>query len=215
MMKKLILLGAPGAGKGTQAEIISEKLNIPIISTGNILKKAMRDETPLGLEAASYVNSGTLVPDAVIIGIIKERLSESDCQNGYILDGVPRTIAQAEALDEMGVEVSDVVSIETSDETIIGRLTGRVVCSECGASYHKVNNPPKKEGVCDRCGGELVTRSDDTEETVLKRLSTYHETTEQLKDFYLNKGKLTLINGEQEISRIAEELLESLGVLSE
>ncbi|MBP1556265.1 MAG: adenylate kinase [Oscillospiraceae bacterium] len=214
-MKKLILLGAPGAGKGTQAEIISEKLNIPIISTGNILKKAMRDETPLGLEAASYVNSGTLVPDPVIIGIIKERLSESDCQNGYILDGVPRTIAQAEALDEMGVEVSDVVSIETSDETIIGRLTGRVVCSECGASYHKVNNPPKKEGVCDRCGGELVTRSDDTEETVLKRLATYHETTEQLKDFYLKKGKLTLINGEQEISRIAEELLESLGVLSE
>ena len=211
-MKRLILLGAPGAGKGTQAEIISEKLNIPIISTGNILKKAMKDETPLGLEAASYVNSGQLVPDPVIIGIVKERLSAEDCENGYILDGVPRTLAQAEALDEMGVEVSDVVSLEVGDDAIVGRLTGRVVCSECGATYHKVNNPPKEEGVCDRCGGRLVTRSDDTEETVLKRLSTYHETTEPLKDFYLEKGKLTLINGEQEISRITEELLESLGV---
>jgi adenylate kinase len=211
-MKRLILLGAPGAGKGTQAEIISEKLNIPIISTGNILKKAMKDETPLGLEAASYVNSGQLVPDPVIIGIVKERLSAEDCENGYILDGVPRTIAQAEALDEMGVEVSDVVSLEVRDEAIVGRLTGRVVCSDCGATYHKVNNPPKVEGVCDKCGGKLMTRSDDTEETVLKRLSTYHETTEPLKDFYLNKGKLTLINGEQEISRITEEILESLGV---
>ena len=211
-MKRLILLGAPGAGKGTQAEIISEKLNIPIISTGNILKKAMKDETPLGLEAASYVNSGQLVPDPVIIGIVKERLSAEDCENGYILDGVPRTIAQAEALDEMGVEVSDVVSLEVRDEAIVGRLTGRVVCSDCGATYHKVNNPPKEEGVCDKCGGKLMTRSDDTEETVLKRLSTYHETTEPLKDFYLNKGKLTLINGEQEISRITEEILESLGV---
>ena len=211
-MKRLILLGAPGAGKGTQAEIISEKLNIPIISTGNILKKAMKDETPLGLEAASYVNSGQLVPDPVIIGIVKERLSAEDCETGYILDGVPRTIAQAEALDEMGVEVSDVVSLEVRDEAIVGRLTGRVVCSDCGATYHKVNNPPKVEGVCDKCGGKLMTRSDDTEETVLKRLSTYHETTEPLKDFYLNKGKLTLINGEQEISRITEEILESLGV---
>ncbi len=214
-MKKLILLGAPGAGKGTQAEIISEKLNIPIISTGNILKAAMRDGTPLGLEAASYVNSGKLVPDPVIIGIIKERLSESDCRDGYILDGVPRTIAQAEALDEMGVEVSDVVSLEAHDDTIIGRLTGRVVCSSCGATYHKVNNPPREEGKCDKCGGELVTRSDDAVETVLTRLSTYHETTEPLKDFYLEKGKLTLINGEQEISRISEEIFESLGVQSE
>ena len=211
-MKRLILLGAPGAGKGTQAEIISEKLNIPIISTGNILKKAMRDETPLGLEAASYVNSGQLVPDPVIIGIVKERLSADDCTNGYILDGVPRTIAQAEALDEMGVEVSDVVSLEVSDETILGRLTGRVVCSNCGATYHKVNMRPKVDGVCDKCGGELVTRSDDSEETVKKRLETYHETTEPLKGYYLEKGKLTLINGEQEISRITEELLESLGV---
>lgn len=215
MMKRLILLGAPGAGKGTQAEIISEKLSIPIISTGNILKAAMRDGTPLGQEAASYVNSGQLVPDPVIIGIIKERLTESDCENGYILDGVPRTIAQAKALDDMGVEVSDVVSLEVHDDTILGRLTGRVICSSCGATYHKVTNPPKEEGKCDKCGGEIVTRSDDTEETVLKRLATYHETTEPLKDFYLEKGKLTLINGEQEISRISDEILESLGVQSE
>lgn len=214
-MKRLILLGAPGAGKGTQAEIISEKLNIPIISTGNILKKAMREGTPLGLEAASYVNSGRLVPDPVIIGIVKERLSESDCENGYILDGVPRTIAQADALAEMGVEVSDVVSLEVKDETIIKRLTGRIICSECGATYHRVTHPPIVDGKCDRCGGELIVRSDDTEETVLKRLETYHETTEPLKDYYLEKGKLTLINGDQNITRINEEILESLGVQCE
>ena len=214
-MKRLILLGAPGAGKGTQAEIISEKLNIPIISTGNILKKAMREGTPLGLEAASYVNSGRLVPDSVIIGIVKERLSESDCENGYILDGVPRTIAQADALAEMGVEVSDVVSLEVKDETIIKRLTGRIICSECGATYHRVTHPPIVDGKCDRCGGELIVRSDDTEETVLKRLETYHETTEPLKDYYLEKGKLTLINGDQNITRINEEILESLGVQCE
>ncbi|MBQ2085323.1 MAG: adenylate kinase [Oscillospiraceae bacterium] len=215
MMKRLILLGAPGAGKGTQAEIISEKLNIPIISTGNILKKAMREGTPLGLEAASYVNSGRLVPDPVIIGIVKERLSESDCENGYILDGVPRTIAQADALADMGVEVSDVVSLEVKDEIIIGRLTGRIICSECGATYHRVTHPPIVDGKCDRCGGELIVRSDDTEETVLKRLETYHETTEPLKDYYLEKGKLTLINGDQNITRINEEILESLGVQCE
>ena len=214
-MKRLILLGAPGAGKGTQAEIISEKLNIPIISTGNILKKAMREGTPLGLEAASFVNSGRLVPDPVIIGIVKERLSESDCENGYILDGVPRTIAQADALADMGVEVSDVVSLEVKDETIIKRLTGRIICSECGATYHRVTHPPIVDGKCDRCGGELIVRSDDTEETVLKRLETYHETTEPLKDYYLEKGKLTLINGDQNITRINEEILESLGVQCE
>jgi adenylate kinase len=212
MMKRLILLGAPGAGKGTQAEIISKKLNIPIISTGNILKKAMREGTPLGVEAASYVNSGRLVPDPVIIGIVKERLSESDCANGYILDGVPRTTAQADALAEMGVEVSDVVSLEVRDEVIIERLTGRIICSECGATYHKVTHRPVVEGKCDKCGGAIITRSDDTEETVLKRLETYHETTEPLKDYYLEKGKLTLINGDQEISRINEEIMESLGV---
>ena len=214
-MKRLILLGAPGAGKGTQAEIISEKLNIPIISTGNILKKAMRESTPLGREAASFVNSGRLVPDPVIIGIVKERLSESDCENGYILDGVPRTIAQADALAEMGVEVSDVVSLEVKDETIIKRLTGRIICSECGATYHRVTHPPIVDGKCDRCGGELIVRSDDTEETVLKRLETYHETTEPLKDYYLEKGKLTLINGDQNITRINDEILESLGVQCE
>ena len=211
-MKRLILLGAPGAGKGTQAEIISKKLNIPIISTGNILKKAMREGTSLGLEAASYVNSGQLVPDPVIIGIVKERLGESDCENGYILDGVPRTTAQADALAEMGVEVSDVVSLEVKDEVIIERLTGRIICSECGATYHKVTHRPVVEGKCDKCGGAIITRSDDTEETVLKRLETYHEITEPLKDYYLEKGKLTLINGDQEISRINDEIMESLGV---
>jgi len=214
-MKKLILLGAPGAGKGTQAEIISDKLHIPIISTGNILKKAMREGTPLGLEASSFVNSGQLVPDSVIIGIVKERLSESDCENGYILDGVPRTIAQAKALDDMGVVVTDVISLEVSDEEILSRLTGRVVCSKCGSTYHKVTRRPKVEGICDRCGGELYTRSDDTEETVLKRLETYHESTEPLKDFYRERGMLVTLNGEQEVSKITEDIIKSLGVQCE
>ena len=211
-MKKLILLGAPGAGKGTQAERISDLLGIPIISTGNILKQAMRDETPLGLEAASYINSGALVPDATIIGIVKERLSHEDCLNGYILDGVPRTLVQAEALREMGVEVTDVISLEVDDQLIEERMTGRVVCSKCGSTYHVRTKRPKVEGVCDRCGGELVVRKDDTPEVVKARLVTYHETTEPLKLYYAQTGHLTEINGVGELSEITERIMNALGV---
>ena len=209
-MKKLILLGAPGAGKGTQAERISDLLGIPIISTGNILKKAIREGTPLGLEAASFINSGALVPDATIIGIVKERLSHDDCANGYILDGVPRTIVQAEALEKMGVEVTDVISLEVPDELIEERMTGRVICSKCGSSYHKVTLKPAKEGVCDRCGSELVTRKDDTPEVVNARLETYHQTTEPLKDYYAKKGLLVEIEGVGDVSEITERIMNVL-----
>ena len=209
-MKKLILLGAPGAGKGTQAERTSDLLGIPIISTGNILKKAIREGTPLGLEAASFINSGALVPDATIIGIVKERLSHDDCANGYILDGVPRTIVQAEALEKMGVEVTDVISLEVPDELIEERMTGRVICSKCGSSYHKVTLKPAKEGVCDRCGSELVTRKDDTPEVVKARLETYHLTTEPLKDYYAKKGLLVEIEGVGDVSEITERIMNVL-----
>ena len=204
------MLGAPGAGKGTQAERISDLLGIPIISTGNILKKAIREGTPLGLEAASFINSGALVPDATIIGIVKERLSHDDCANGYILDGVPRTIVQAEALEKMGVEVTDVISLEVPDELIEERMTGRVICSKCGSSYHKVTLKPAKEGVCDRCGSELVTRKDDTPEVVKARLETYHQTTEPLKDYYAKKGLLVEIEGVGDVSEITERIMNVL-----
>ncbi len=210
-MYKLILLGAPGAGKGTQAEILSDTLNIPIISTGNILKKAIREETPLGLEAASFMNEGKLVPDSTIIGIVKERLAYPDCENGYILDGVPRTIVQADALAEMGVEITHVVSLEVPDDLIEARMSGRVICSVCGSSYHLITKKPQKEGVCDRCGGKLVTRKDDNPETIRTRLETYHETTEPLKTYYENKGLLTLVSGIGNVSDITGEILKALG----
>lgn len=211
-MNKLILLGAPGAGKGTQAEVLSEKLNIPIISTGNILKQAIREATPLGLEAAAYMNEGNLVPDSIIIGIIKERLAGDDCKDGYILDGVPRTIAQAEALDEMGVAVDCVLSLEVSDQVIIDRMSGRVICSLCGSSYHLVSKKPQVEGKCDRCGGELVTRPDDAPETVLKRLVAYHEQTEPLKAYYAKRGLLKEVQGENGVEQTTQAVLCALGV---
>ena len=211
-MNELILLGAPGAGKGTQAEMLSEKLNIPIISTGNILKQAIREGTPLGLEAASFINEGNLVPDPVIIGIVKARLAEPDCEAGYILDGVPRTIAQAEALSEMGVNIDAVISLEVSDEAIINRMSGRVICSLCGSSYHLVSKKPQVDGVCDRCGGALVTRPDDAPETVLKRLVAYHEQTEPLKAYYAERGLLREVQGEAEVHQITQNILSVLGV---
>ena len=211
-MNKLILLGAPGAGKGTQAEVLSEKLNIPIISTGNILKQAIREATPLGLEAAAYMNEGNLVPDSIIIGIIKERLAGDDCKDGYILDGVPRTIAQAEALDEMGVAVDCVLSLEVSDQVIIDRMSGRVICSLCGSSYHRVSKKPQVEGKCDRCGGGLVTRPDDAPETVLKRLVAYHEQTEPLKAYYAKRGLLKEVQGENGVEQTTQAVLCALGV---
>ncbi len=187
---KLILLGAPGAGKGTQAEIISKKLNIPTISTGNILRAAVKNGTPVGLKAKEYMDAGKLVPDEVIIGVINERLAEADCQNGYILDGVPRTIAQAEALEKAGIIFDDVISLEVDDGEIESRMTGRRTCHSCGATYHIKANPPKIEGVCDVCGGLLEQRKDDRPETVKHRLEVYHAETEPLKGFYEARGVL-------------------------
>ena len=187
---KLILLGAPGAGKGTYAEMLKSKLGVPTISTGNILRAAVKSGTPIGLQAKEYIDHGRLVPDDVIIGIIGERLQEADCANGYILDGVPRTIAQAEALEAAGIRFDAVVAIEISDEKIVKRMGGRRVCEVCGSSYHIVNIPPKVEGVCDACGGKLVQRKDDEPETVKKRLTVYHTETEPLKGFYETHGIL-------------------------
>ena len=207
---KLILLGAPGAGKGTQAEIISQKLNIPTISTGNILRAAVANGTPVGLKAKEYMDAGKLVPDDVIIGVISERLAESDCQKGYILDGVPRTIAQAEALEKAGIQFDAVVSIEISDEEIERRMTGRRTCVNCGATYHVVAAPPKQEGVCDKCGQALQQRKDDKPETVKARLATYHKETEPLKDFYAQRGVLKSIQTQPTIEATNAVIMEVL-----
>ena len=209
---KLILLGAPGAGKGTQAEIISKKLNIPTISTGNILREAIKNGTPTGLKAKEFMDNGKLVPDDVIIGIVRERVAREDCANGYILDGVPRTIPQAQALEDAGIHFDCVVSIEIADSVIEARMTGRRVCGSCGASFHIAANPPKKEGVCDLCGGELVIRKDDAPETVKNRLKVFHTETEALKDFYRKLGILKLVEGDQPIEAATADILRALGV---
>lgn len=209
---KLILLGAPGAGKGTQAEVICDKLGIPAVSTGNILREAMKNGTEMGLKAKSYIDSGALVPDDVIIGIIKERLAQDDCKNGFILDGVPRTVAQAEALEEMGIDIDKVVDIEVADECIIERLSGRRVCSACGASYHTTAKPSANPDICDRCGGALITRKDDQPETILERLKVYHELTEPLVDFYRERGKLVVVEGVNGVAETTKVLFEKLGV---
>ncbi|MGN1117054.1 MAG: adenylate kinase [Acutalibacteraceae bacterium] len=195
----LILLGAPGAGKGTQAENICKKYSIPAISTGNIIREALKNGSEMGLKAKSYIDKGALVPDEVVIGIIKERLAKDDCKNGFILDGFPRTIPQAEALDEMGINIDKVISIEVKDEDIVKRMSGRRVCASCGNSYHMLYKKPQTEGVCDACGGELVQRKDDYPETVLERLKVFHEQTEPLKDYYEKKGKLRLVIGQEEV----------------
>ena len=209
---KLILLGAPGAGKGTQAEIISKRLNIPTISTGNILREAIKNGTPTGLKAKEFMDNGKLVPDDVIIGIVRERVVREDCANGYILDGVPRTIPQAQALEDAGIHFDCVVSIEIADSVIEARMTGRRVCGSCGASFHIAANPPKKEGICDLCGGELVIRKDDAPETVKNRLKVFHTETEALKDFYRKLGILKLVEGDQPIEAATAEILRALGV---
>ena len=208
---KLILLGAPGAGKGTQAEIISKKLEIPTISTGNMLREAIKNGTETGLKAKHFMDNGQLVPDDVVIGIVAERVAREDCAKGYILDGMPRTIPQAAALEEKGIHFDAVVSIEISDDVIEGRMTGRRVCGACGASYHIVANPPKSEGVCDACGGELVIRKDDNPETVRNRLKVFHAETEPLKDFYAKLGSLKLIEGNQPIEQATADILAALG----
>ena len=207
----LIFLGAPGAGKGTQAELISEKLGIPTISTGNILREAIKNGTEIGLKAKQYMDAGNLVPDEVIIGIVRERVAQPDCQKGFILDGVPRTIPQAEALEQAGIHFDHVISIEVEDAAIEARMTGRRVCSACGASYHVTANPPRQEGVCDACGGELVIRKDDAPETVKNRLKTYHAETEPLKAFYEKLGKLSLVNGSQPIEAATADILRVIG----
>ena len=207
---KLILLGAPGAGKGTQAEILSEKLHIPTISTGNMLRAAIQNGTPVGLEAKSYMDAGKLVPDQVIIGIVAERVAQADCAGGYILDGVPRTLGQAEALDQAGVTFDRVLSIEISDGEIEERMSGRRVCQSCGAPYHVKARPPKQEGVCDSCGGALAQREDDRPETVRRRLEGYHQETEPLKDYYQAKGVLRTVDNQATIQATTEAMMEAL-----
>ena len=209
---KLILLGAPGAGKGTQAEILSRRFGIPTVSTGAMLRSAMKAGTPVGLKAKEYVDNGRLVPDEVIIGIVQERLAKEDCKNGCILDGMPRTIPQAIALEAHGIEIDHAISIEIEDETIIERMTGRRTCHDCGASFHVVNNPPKTEGVCDLCGGELTIRKDDAPETVKARLVTYHSETEPLKDFYAQRGKLRSVDNQPSIEAVTASIIEALGM---
>lgn len=196
---KLILLGAPGAGKGTQAEQICDRLQIPAVSTGNIIRAALKEETELGLQAKSFMERGDLVPDDIVIGIIKERLQEADCSNGFILDGFPRTIPQAEALEKMGVEIDRVIDIEVTDEAITRRMSGRRVCAQCAASYHLEHKPSEKSGVCDKCGGELIQRKDDHPDTVQRRLAEYHAQTEPLKAFYESRGKLYVVHGQEQI----------------
>ena len=207
---KLIFLGAPGAGKGTQAEIIAEKLSIPTVSTGNIIREALANGTEMGLKAKAFIEAGKLVPDDVVIGIIRERLAKEDCAGGFILDGFPRTIPQAEALDKMGIIIDKVVEIDVSDETVVNRMSGRRVCSACGASYHIQNKPSKVEGICDACGGALSIRKDDAPETVLDRLKIYHEQTEPLKDYYAKSGKLRSVNGVADIADITASILKAL-----
>ncbi len=209
---KLILLGAPGAGKGTQAEIICEKLSIPTISTGNIIRAALKNGTEMGKKAKDYIDAGKLVPDDVVIGIIKERLAEDDCNNGFILDGFPRTIPQAEALDQMGIDIDVVLSIEVPDEKIVTRMSGRRVCAACGASYHIEYKKPEKDGICNICGAELVIRKDDEPATVLDRLHVYHEQTEPLKDYYSKTGKLRTVIGQEEVADTTKLTLAALGL---
>lgn len=208
---KLIMLGAPGAGKGTQAAIICEKYSIPTISTGAIIRAAIRGGTPVGKQAKDYIDKGLLVPDEVVIGIIKERLAEDDCKNGFILDGFPRTTAQADALEKMGISIDYAVSIEVDDSIILDRLGGRRECSGCGATYHIKYNPSKSGDKCEKCGGELITRPDDCEETIMSRLKVYHETTEVLKDYYERRGKLIKINGDAGVDEITKEIFAALG----
>ena len=209
---KIILLGAPGVGKGTQAEVICERLSIPAISTGTIIREALKSGTEMGRKAKSYMEAGQLVPDEIVIGIIEERLAKGDCENGFILDGFPRTIVQAEALDKMGFPIDKVIDIEVTDEDIVARISGRRVCDNCGAIYHVRYKPSKVEGVCDKCGGTLSQRKDDQPETVKERLKVYHEQTEPLKEYYQKQGKLFIVEGEE---HIADTTRKTLAILEE
>ena len=209
---KLILLGAPGAGKGTQAEMLCEQLHIPSISTGNMLREAISHGTDLGKQVKIHMDSGNLVPDELVLGIVAQRTRQPDCENGFILDGVPRTLSQAKAIDAAGIPVDYVISIEIDDSVIEGRMTGRRVCPSCGSSYHVANNPPKTEGVCDNCGESLVIRKDDAPETVKNRLKTFHAETEPLKDFYAQRGKLKMVDNQPTIEATTEVIKAALGI---
>ena len=206
----MIFLGAPGAGKGTQAEVVCKELNIPAISTGNMLREAVKNSTEAGLKAKSFMDAGELVPDDVVIGIIKDRIAQPDAQNGFILDGFPRTVEQAEALDKMGVNIDKVVEIAVSDEAITARMSGRRVCEGCGNSYHIEYKPTKVEGICDACGAKVVQRIDDKPETVQARLKTYHEKTAPLKDYYAKRGKLVTVEGQNEIAETSRLTLAAI-----
>ena len=209
---KLILMGAPGAGKGTQAEVLSHRLGIPTISTGNILRAAVKEGTPVGLKAKAIIEAGSLVPDDVIIGIVAERLAHDDCKNGYILDGVPRTIAQADALAEANIDVDKMLDIDVPDEVIEKRMTGRRTCTECSATFHVDYNPPKIEGVCDVCGGKLGIRKDDMPETVRHRLEVYHGETEPLLRYYGDKGMVVTVDGQGTVEETASLIMTALGI---
>ena len=208
----IIMLGAPGAGKGTQAAVLCEHLNIPTISTGNIIREALRSGTEMGLKAKSFMDAGKLVPDEVVIGIIKDRLSNDDCKNGFILDGFPRTIPQAEALDEMGVQIDKVIDIEVKDDVIINRLSGRRVCENCGRPYHIESLKPKVDGVCDDCNGALVQRKDDQIDTIKNRLDIYHRETEPLVNYYKSQGKLKVVEGKDTVKETTEAVFKAIGV---
>ena len=210
---KLILFGAPGAGKGTQASAISAKLSIPSVSTGNIIREAIAKGTEAGIEAKRFTESGALVPDKIVIKMLKERIAQPDCASGYILDGFPRNIPQAEALEEMGVDIDRVLSLEVSDSSIEKRMTGRRVCPKCGESFHISYNPPKAEGVCDKCGTALVQRADDKAETVQERLKVYHAQTEPVKGYYASRGKLVTVDGNKSVEQTTESIFAALGLL--
>ena len=209
---KIIFLGAPGAGKGTQADRLSVRLGIPTISTGAIIRSAIKDGTKMGREAKKFIDAGAFVSDEIVIGIVKERLNESDCDKGYILDGFPRSVPQAQALDNMGVTLDKVISLEVGDEEIIDRMSGRRVCAACGKTYHVIHLPPVKEGVCDACGGELRVRTDDAPDVVRSRLEVYHSTTEPLKDYYREKGLLCIVDGADTVEETTRRTLEALGI---
>ncbi len=209
---KLILLGAPGAGKGTQAKVLSQKLSLPTISTGDLLRDVVKSGTPLGRKVKAVIDAGNLVPDALVMSIIRERLREPDCSNGYILDGMPRTLTQAEALENAGIEIDTALIIEISDEEIGARMTGRRVCTACGATYHIVSAPPDKEGICDSCGGRLTVRKDDEPETVKQRLRIFHEETEPLKAYYLSLGQLIKVDNQPTIEATTAAIFKELGI---
>ena len=209
---KIIFLGAPGAGKGTQADRVSERLGIPTISTGAIIRAALKEGTKMGLEAKKFIEQGALVPDDIVIGIVKERLAESDCDKGYILDGFPRSVPQAEALDEMGIKLDKVVSLEVSDETIVERMSGRRVCTGCGKTFHVISLPSKKGEICDACDTALTVRADDAPDVVRSRLEVYHSTTEPLKDFYRAKGNLVDVYGADAVEETTKRTFEALGI---